>query len=141
MSSPAATPVHTVIVYGQRPEVRAEVRTAIGSRLPGGAGRITWVECTDVDSFLARVDAGGVDLCILDGEAQPTGGLGLCRQLKYEIVDCPAICVLIARADDRWLAAWSLADATLVHPLDALTAAGTVGDLLREHAAGVPVRR
>ncbi len=141
MSSPPDSPVHTVLLFGQRPDVRAEVRTAIGRRLPGGAGRITWIECEDIDALLRHVDAGGIDLCILDGEAQPTGGMGISRQLKYEITDCPAVCVLIARADDRWLASWSLADATLVHPLDALTAAGTIADLLREHAAGVPVRR
>lgn len=141
MSSPSGSLVHTVLLFGQRPEVRAQVRTAVGSRLPGGAGSIRWIECEDIDTLLGHVDGGGIDLCILDAEAQPTGGMGISRQLKYEITDCPAVCVLIARADDRWLATWSLADATLVYPLDALTAAGTVADLLGEHAAGVPVRR
>lgn len=114
---------------------------AVGRRLGGGLGRISYVECSDADTLIRLIDAGGVDVAILDGEAQPTGGMGISRQLKYEIEDCPSICVLIARADDRWLATWSLADATLVYPLDALTAARTVTELVRDRAAGTPVRR
>jgi DNA-binding response OmpR family regulator len=80
-------------------------------------------------------------VAILDGEAQPTGGMGICRQLKYEIEDCPAVCVLLGRRDDRWLATWSLADATIARPFDPVTAAETVAQLLRDHARGVPVLR
>ena len=36
------------------------------------------------------IDAGGVDLAIFDGEAWPTGGLGLCKQLKDEVARLPA---------------------------------------------------
>jgi hypothetical protein len=42
------------------------------------------------------MDAGGIDLAILDGEAVP-GGMGLCRQLKDEVVRCPPILVLTAQ--------------------------------------------
>ena len=80
-------------------------------------------------------------MAILDGEAQPTGGMGICRQLKYEIEDCPAICILLGRRDDRWLATWALADATIDRPLDPVAAADTVAQLLRDHARGVPVLR
>ena len=38
------------------------------------------------------------------------GGLGLARQLKNEIFDCPPIIVLTGRPQDSWLAAWSQAD-------------------------------
>ncbi len=141
MSSPAQGPTYTVLVFSQREQVRTDVRMALGRRLRGGLGRLEYVECTDVAALLTLVDAGGIDLAILDGEAQPTGGMGISRQLKYEIADCPTVCVLIARADDRWLATWSLADDTLVYPLDALTAAETVTELIRQRAAGIPVRR
>lgn len=141
MSSARAASTYTVLVFSQRAQVRSDVRSAVGRRVGEGLGRIEYVEVSDVDSMLRLVDAGGVDVAILDGEAQPTGGMGISRQLKYEIADCPAICVLLARADDRWLATWSLADATLVYPLDALDAARTVTALVRDRAAGVPVRR
>ena len=66
--------------------------------------------------------------------------MGISRQLKYEIADCPVLVVLIARQADRWLAHWSLADASLAYPIDPLTAADVVAGLLRERAARRPVR-
>ncbi|CAN5235860.1 hypothetical protein BH20ACT5_BH20ACT5_25110 [soil metagenome] len=134
-------PPFTVLVFSHIVQVRADVRTAVGRRPAPELGRVEYVECSDIDELIRHVDGGGVDLAILDGEAQPTGGMGIARQLKHEIADCPAICVLIARADDRWLATWSLADATLVHPLDPITATGVVADLLRRRGSGLPVRR
>ncbi len=128
----------TVLVYSHRPEVRDAVRTAVGRRPAADVGPLTYVECSDGDDVVDTVDGGGVDLCILDGEAQPTGGLALSRQLTEEVADRPALCVLIARQPDRWLAHWSLADATLPFPVDPLTAPRVVADLLREHAARRP---
>ena len=139
MTAPAAP--STVIVFSNDPKVREQVRSAVGRRPAPDLGRVEWVECSTGDEVVARIDAGGVDVAILDGEAQPTGGMGISRQLKYEIDDCPALCVLLARRDDRWLATWSLADATLVTPLDPVTAAETVAQLLRDRARGVPVVR
>jgi DNA-binding response OmpR family regulator len=139
MTAPRASA--TVIVFSHDPAVREQVRTAVGRRPAPDLGRVEWVDCSTGDEVVARIDAGGVDVAILDGEAQPTGGMGISRQLKYEIDDCPALCVLLARRDDRWLATWSLADATLVTPLDPVTAAETVAQLLRDRARGVPVVR
>ena len=50
------------------------------------------------------------------------------------MADCPPIAVVIARAADRWLAAYAKVDATLVHPLDPVTTGRTVADLLRARA-------
>src|SRR6266566_1636752 len=137
MTAPRAS--STVIVFSQDPAVREQVRSAVGRRPAPDLGRIEWVECAMGEEVVARIDAGGVDVAILDGEAQPTGGMGISRQLKYEIDDCPAVCVLLGRRDDRWLATWSLADATLARPLDPVTAAETVAQLLRDRARGVPI--
>ncbi len=131
----------TVLVYSHRPEVREAVRTAVGRRPAADVGPLTWLECTTGDEVVATVDAGGVDLCILDGEAQPTGGLALTRQLDQEVADRPAVCVLIARQPDRWLAHWSRAEGTLPLPIDPLTAPAVVADLLRDHAQRPVVRR
>jgi CheY-like chemotaxis protein len=125
----------TVLVYSHRPEVREAVRTAVGRRPAADVGPLTWVECETGQEVVTAVDLGGIDLCILDGEAQPTGGLSLSRQLKEEILAPPALCVIIARQPDRWLAHWSLADGTLSFPVDPLVAPGVVADLLRQHAA------
>ena len=131
----------TVLVYSSRPEVRAAVRTAVGRRPAADVGPLTWVECATGEEVVETVDAGGVDLCILDGEAQPTGGLALARQLTVEVADRPALCVLIARQPDRWLAHWSRADATLPLPVDPLTAPAVVADLLRDRVGRRPVVR
>jgi hypothetical protein len=131
----------TVLVYSSRPEVRAAVRTAVGRRPASDVGPVTFVECATGEDVVDTVDGGGIDLCILDGEAQPTGGLALSRQLTAEIADRPALCVLIARQPDRWLAHWSLADATLPFPIDPLTAPAVVADLLRDRVGRPAVRR
>src|SRR3712207_2598802 len=93
------------------------------------------------EEVVAAVDEGGIDLCVLDGEAQPTGGMALARQLKVEVADCPALCVLIARQPDRWLAHWSQAEATLPFPLDPRTAPRVVADVLRSRVGVPAVRR
>src|SRR3954451_13966384 len=121
----------TVLVYSHRPEVREAVRTAVGRRPAADVGPLTWVEAETGEQVITAIDFGGIDLCILDGEAQPTGGLALSRQLNEELADRPAVCVLIARQQDRWLAHWSMAEATLPFPLDPLVAPQVVADLLR----------
>ena len=81
---------------------------------------------------IRHLDTGSVDLVILDGEAVPVGGLGIARQLKDEIFNCPPILVLTGRPEDAWLATWSRAEAAVPHPLDPMLLAETVIRLLRE---------
>ncbi len=131
----------TVIVYSNQPEVRAAVRTAVGRRPAPDVPRIDWIQCTTSAAVVEQIDLGEIDLVILDGEAQPTGGMGLARQFKYEIDDCPPILVLIARKDDGWLASWSLADGVIRQPLDPVAAAEVVAEQLRKRISGIPVVR
>jgi hypothetical protein len=49
--------------------------------------------------------------------------------------------VVIARAADRWLAAYAKVDATLLHPLDPMTTGQTIASMLRARAAGAPTLR
>lgn len=138
---PAAPEPHVVLVYADDPQVRERVRTAVGRRPAPDLGRIEWVEAASGPDAITVLDNGGVDLAILDGEAWPTGGLGLARQVKDELVDCPPVLVLIARRDDRWLATWSQADGVAMHPIDPGLLVDEVTRLLREREAGLPVRR
>jgi DNA-binding response OmpR family regulator len=124
-----------VVVMSHRPEVREAVMAAVGRRPARDLPRLRFTEASGIAEVLGAADAGALDLAVLDGEAQPTGGMGLSRQLKNEIDDCPPIIVTVRRRDDRWLATWSQADAVLVHPLDPLTAAETVADVLRRAQA------
>lgn len=132
---------HTVVVYSSDPALRDAVRSAVGRRPAPDLGRVEWVESSTGSDLTRRVDAGGVDLVVLDGEAWPTGGLGLARQLKDELSDPPPTLVLIARPDDRWLATWSMADAVLPLPIDPPALAEATADLLRQRSSGLAVRR
>jgi DNA-binding response OmpR family regulator len=131
----------TVVVYSNQAEMRAAVRTAVGRRPEPDLPRIDWIECATSADVIGQIDTGEVDLVILDGEAQPTGGMGLARQFKYEIDDCPPVVVLVARKDDRWLANWSLADGVITRPIDPVTASRVVAEQLRRRLSGVPAVR
>jgi len=132
-----STQTWKVLVFSHRPEVREAIVNAVGRRPAPDLGRVEYVEVGTVADVLYHVDSGAIDLAILDGEAQPTGGMGLSRQLKNEITNCPPIVIAVRRKDDRWLATWSQADAVLVHPLDPLVAAETVAEVLRGGAPAV----
>lgn len=137
----ATSPGATVLVYSNSADLRARVRTAVGRRPAPDTGRVEWVECATNAEVIAQLDEGGLDVVILDGEAQPTGGMGLARQFKYEIDDCPPVVVLIARPQDGWLASWSLADSVIHMPLDPIEAAEVVAGQIRRRASGIPVVR
>jgi DNA-binding response OmpR family regulator len=96
---------------------------------------VDWVEVADGRACVAAVDAGGIDVAILDGEAWPTGGMGIARQLRDEQADPPSTILLVGRADDRWLATWSRADVVLPHPVDPFVLTETVLRLLHDRAA------
>lgn len=131
----------SVLVFSHRAEVREAIINAVGRRPAPDLGRVRYVEAATIAEVLYEADSGGLDLAILDGEAQPTGGMGLSRQLKNEIDDCPPIVITVRRRDDRWLATWSQADAVLVHPLDPLAAAETIAEVLRDNHTPVPTGR
>jgi DNA-binding response OmpR family regulator len=118
---------------------REQVQLSLGRRPAPDVARLEYVECATGPEVVAAVDKGGIDLAILDGEATPTGGMGLSRQLKNELVHCPPILLLIGRRDDRWLAHWSQTDAAVPHPIDALELADVTAELLRRTAPPAPV--
>lgn len=107
-----------VLIYSDDSAVRNHVKVSLGVRPSLDFGNLEILECATQPAVLANVDPGTFDLLILDGEATPSGGMGLCRQLKDEIYNCPPVLVLVGRADDRWLATWSRADAVVAHPID-----------------------
>ena len=131
----------TVLVYSDDAAVRERIRFAIGRRPAPDLGKVDYIEASTGEEVVDAADAGLPDLMILDAEAWPTGGLGLSRQLKNEIVNCPPVLVVLARKVDRWLASWSLADATVAHPLDPIETAEAVAGLLRQRSGTLPAAR
>lgn len=139
-SSPAGESVKplTVVIYSDDRTVRAQLQRILGKRPAIDLAPVQYVECATQAALLKVMDAGGVDIAILDAEATPSGGMGLCRQLKDEIYRCPPIALLVARPQDAWLATWSKADAVVPQPMDPIATPEIIAGLLRERVAGVP---
>ncbi|GAB4002109.1 hypothetical protein GCM10029992_39440 [Glycomyces albus] len=136
-----STTEYAVLLYSHRPSVIEQMRSAIGEA-PAEGVKIEYAVSGDYDDAVALIDEYAIDLVLLDGESQPAGGLGIARQLRDELDDPPAIAVVLARAADQWLAAWSRADAALTHPLNPVTTAETVVDLLvSRRSAALPSQR
>jgi DNA-binding response OmpR family regulator len=121
----------SLLLYSDDITTRDAVRAAVGRRPARDIEVVDWHECATAAAVIETVEAYPFDLLILDGEAVPVGGLGLCRQLKSEIYDCPPVLVLTGRPQDGWLATWSLADHVVPHPLDAIALANGVADVVR----------
>ena len=128
---------YSIVIYSDDVTVREAVIAALGSRVaPDMAEHVIHQFATGaalrlfVDAKKPGTDL-PIDLFILDGEAVPEGGMGMARQLKDEVFNCPPVLVITGRKEDAWLAAWSRADANVLHPVDPFTLAHTVADLLR----------
>jgi DNA-binding response OmpR family regulator len=120
-----------ILVYSDNALIRDQVRSALGRRVHPDLPELTYLDVATAPVVIEQFDAGGIDLAILDGEATPTGGMGLAKQLKDEIADCPPILVLTGRPDDAWLASWSRAEAAVPHPIDPIRLGEAVAGLLR----------
>lgn len=122
----------TVLVYSDDVNTRAQVRLAAGRRPAADVPSIEYVECATLPAVLQALEAGGIDACVLDGESAPAGGMGVCRQIKDEIFDCPPVLLLIGRPQDAWLATWSRAEAAVAHPIDPAALADALAGVLRD---------
>lgn len=120
-----------ILLYSDDRTTREQVRLALGRRVAADLPEVEIFEVATQPAVLAAVDAGGMDLLILDAEAAPSGGLGLGKQLKDEIADCPPVLMLIVRVADAWLATWSRADAVEISPVDPVRLPTAVATLLR----------
>ncbi|MEU7183117.1 MULTISPECIES: hypothetical protein [Streptomyces] len=121
----------TVLVYSDNANTREQVRLAAGRRPAADVPQIEILECATQPAVIEALDQGGIDICVLDGETAPVGGMGVCRQIKDEIFHCPPVLLLIGRPQDAWLATWSRADAVVTHPLDPVAFADALAALLR----------
>jgi DNA-binding response OmpR family regulator len=127
---------YTVLLYSDDKLVRDRIRQAIGIR-PAADLAVEFVDATTWEDCRNLLDKYEIDLMVLDGEASPAGGLGIARQTKDEYATPPPVCVVIARAADRWLAAFAQVDQTLLYPLDPVTTGQTIAGMLRGRRDGV----
>ncbi|MBX7450457.1 hypothetical protein GR927_20940 [Mycolicibacterium sp. 3033] len=130
-SSPEPQLALRVLVYSSNPRTREQVRLTLGKRVHPDLPELNYTEVATGPMVIQQMDAGGFDLAILDGEATPVGGMGIAKQLKDEVDDCPPVLVLTGRPDDAWLARWSRAEAAVPHPIDPIRLGDAVASLLR----------
>ena len=127
-----------VVIYSHDSAVRAAVISALGRKIAADLPAHEILEFATAPAlrvFVDRPDLAGkfkADLFILDGEAVPEGGMGVARQLKDEVFNCPPVLLITGRKEDAWLAAWSRAEAVVTHPIDPFTLAQSAADLLRK---------
>jgi len=134
---------YSIVLYSDDSSVRQAIFGALGNRVaPDMAEHVIHEFATGaalrlfVDGKKRAADK-PIDLFILDGESVPEGGLGIARQLKDEVFNCPPVLVITGRKADAWLAAWSRAEANVLHPIDPFTLSHTVADLLRTRTAAL----
>lgn len=133
----ATTSRKKILVYSDDSTVRAAIVSALGKKVSSDLPEHDISEFATADALRMVVDGApfGIDLIILDGEAVPEGGMGVSRQLKDEVFQCPPVLLITARPDDAWLAAWSRADASVLSPIDPFTFANVAAGLLRSSSA------
>ena len=124
-----------VLVYSDDANTRREVILALGKRPHPDLPELEYVEVATQPVVLQQMDSGTIDLAIFDGEAVPAGGMGIAKQMKDEIFNCPPILVLTGRPQDAWLATWSRAEAAVPHPIDPVQLAEAVIRLLASRVA------
>ncbi|WP_072802065.1 response regulator transcription factor [Rhodococcoides yunnanense] len=119
-----------ILVYSSNTTTRADVTMAIGTHPDASLPTFEYIEVASEPMVVHYLDAGGIDLAILDGEAAPAGGMGVAKQLRDELNNCPPLVVLTGRPADAWLAKWSGAEAAVPHPIDPFVLTQAVTELL-----------
>lgn len=128
-------PTLQVVVYSDDASVRESVRLGLGRRPAADLPAIEYVDVATEWAVMQAVRGGGVDLVIADGEAVPSGGLGVCRTLKEEVFQAPPVLALLGRPQDQWLAAWARVDAVTHHPINPFALTEVATALLRDRVA------
>ena len=123
-----------IALYSDDSSVRESVKSALGKRISKDLPENEIKEFATGAALRLFVDSKKqIDLFILDGEAVPEGGMGIGRQLKDEVFNCPPVRLITGRAQDNWLATWSRAEATVTHPIDPFTLAKKCAELLKSN--------
>lgn len=135
MTHAQTDPQLKVLLYSDDRTVRQQVRLALGTRVATDLPPLEIFDVATEPAVIEALDTGHYDLAILDGEAVPSGGMGVAYRLKDEYDACPPVLLLVARVADAWLATWSKAEAIATHPIDPVTLPRQVAELLRSQVA------
>ena len=118
-----------VLVYSDNARTRAQVMLALGKRVHPKLPDLTYTEVATAPVVIKTVDAGGIDLAILMARPPRPAEMGIAKQLKDEVNDCPPIVELTGRPTMRG-SPTGRAEAAVPHPLDPIRLADAVVDVL-----------
>ncbi|MGL4831628.1 MAG: response regulator [Propionibacteriaceae bacterium] len=121
----------TILLYSHNHHVREQLQLALGTVIAPDLPKVEYIEAAT--GLMARnlVKKGGIDLLILDGEANPEGGMSVIHQLKEELDEVPPCVLMVQRVQDAWLASWSRAEAISAYPIDPIRLPKQVAEVLR----------
>ena len=117
-----------ILLVSGGPSVTAQVTTA----LLGEDFRYFEVR-TPQAALKVLEDDPSYDLILADCDTHPTGGFFLAREVRLRSADgqpMPPLVLMIARAQDEYLARWSEADAWVLKPVDPFDLAETIESLV-----------
>jgi DNA-binding NarL/FixJ family response regulator len=123
------------LVISADPALRQQLRTAIG-RLERRSGE-PWVplEASNGVVGLRLAWRELPDVVVADEIASGAGAFAVAKDLTGAAEPFPgAVVVILARAQDDWLAKWSGANAWLTKPVDPFALADIVADLVERRA-------
>jgi len=124
-----------IVTYSDDSTVRNSIKAALGKQVSKDLPEHEIKEFATAAALRLFVDSKRhIDLFILDGEAVPEGGMGVARQLKDEVFNCPPVLIITGRSQDNWLATWSRAEATTTHPIDPFNLARKCAQILSSTA-------
>ena len=127
----SSSTVLRIAVYSDRPQLREDVHSAFGTSISADLPPVELVDFATGPALMRALHNKEIDLCLLDGEAAPFGGMGLSYQINAEVEDPPPLLVLLQRRDDAWLSTWSKADAVYLLPVDPIDLPLAAANLLR----------
>ena len=127
----SSSTVLRIAVYSDRPQLREDVHSAFGTSISADLPPVELVDFATGPALIRALHNQEIDLCLLDGEAAPLGGMGLSYQINAEVEDHPPLLVLLQRRDDAWLSTWSKADAVYLLPVDPIDLPLAAANLLR----------
>ncbi len=127
----SATSPLRILVYSDNPNTRQAVMLALGKRVHPDLPELSYVEVATGPVVVQQLDAGGIDLAILDGEATPEGGMGTGQTAQRRNRRRPADRGADRPPRRRLAGGWSRAEGAVPHPIDPIRLSRTVLELLR----------
>ncbi len=121
-----------VLVYSDNADMRQQMMYAVGRRVAADLPEINFIEAATWQGADLKVQENDCALLILDAETAKLGGIGFGKKVRDEYDPQMPYIIVVARAQDEWLARTSRPNAVIVSPINPRELASEVDKILRE---------